>query len=440
MRKRFQEIYGYPPTFFVRSPGRVNLIGEHVDYSDYPVLPMAIEQDTVIAVGISKKNLITLSNMNNEKFPQKIFNGLTFENVSIEKVHTWSNYFVCGFKGVLEHLNLKESKAMDLLVDGRVPIGSGLSSSSALVCVSALAVMFSNDLNIDQRELATLCAKCERYMGMQSGGMDQAISILGKKGIAKLIQFNPLQTFDILLPKNACFIVANSLVEANKYATASSGYNQRVAETRLGSVILAKGLNLSDWKNVITLHHVQKLSKLSFDELLQATEKHLDKSPYDVSSISKALELDEQTVREKYITAKVGDTFHIYKRVKHVFTESQRVRNFESLCKKENSDPETLLKDLGQLMNESHYSCRDFFECSCTELDELTDFCRKNGAYGSRLTGAGWGGWTVVLVHSDRSLEFLNTIIENFYKPRTNEYSQSVKISKPGSGGYYFSD
>ena len=123
MREKFKEIYGYEAKFFVRSPGRVNLIGEHVDYSDYPVLPMAIEQDTVIAVGLScKENHISLANMNSDKFPSKKFEGRKFEDVTIDQNHTWSNYFVCGFKGILEHVDLKESKAMDLLVDGRVPI------------------------------------------------------------------------------------------------------------------------------------------------------------------------------------------------------------------------------------------------------------------------------------------------------------------------------
>ena len=301
--------------------------------------------------------------------------------------------------------------------------------------------MFSNGLNLEQRELASLCAKCERYMGMQSGGMDQAISILGKKGIAKLIEFNPLETYDIALPKNACFVISNSLVESNKYITASSGYNMRVVETRLGSVLLAKNLNLPEWQKVTTLHQVQKLAKLSFDELLESTEKYLQKGFYTVESVSKSLSMEENVVIEKYITVKVGEKFFLYNRVKHVFSESKRVRTFEGLCKPStnSSTGNELLSSLGNLMNESHYSCRDDFECSCTELDELTEFCRKNGAYGSRLTGAGWGGWIVSLVDSKDSHSFLTKLVDNYYKSKIEDTSSSVKISKPGSGGYYFS-
>lgn len=126
--------------------------------------------------------------------------------------------------------------------------------------------------------------------------------------------------------------------------------------------------------------------------------------------------------------------FQLYKRVMHVFSEAQRVYDFKDACLLE---PSVAFKALGKLMNESHASCRDFYDCSCEELDELTQICRDSGAYGSRLTGAGWGGCAVSLIPKEKLQEFLENVKKCYYSKnqRLEKLSATSAFStKPSSG------
>ncbi len=127
---------------------------------------------------------------------------------------------------------------MDCMVDGRVPPRAGLSSSSALVVSAAICTMHANDIDLSRQALADLCAKAERFIGTQGGGMDQAIEILANRGAAKLIEFNPLVATDVALPDGAVFVVANSLAECNKAEGAD--YNARVAECRMAAKVASQ--------------------------------------------------------------------------------------------------------------------------------------------------------------------------------------------------------
>lgn len=140
----------------------------------------------------------------------------------------WHLYYLCGVLGVLEHLGLEDGGiSCDVVVDGRVPARAGLSSSSALVCAAALATLVANRGEMARKELASLCAASERWIGTQGGGMDQAIAFLATAGTAQRIEFVPeLAGEKVGLPTGSVFVIANSLVEANK--AASDGYNVRV--------------------------------------------------------------------------------------------------------------------------------------------------------------------------------------------------------------------
>eukprot|EP01089_Gocevia_fonbrunei_P011231 TRINITY_DN2439_c0_g1_i2.p1 TRINITY_DN2439_c0_g1~~TRINITY_DN2439_c0_g1_i2.p1 ORF type:complete len:366 (-),score=79.51 TRINITY_DN2439_c0_g1_i2:32-1129(-) len=332
--------------------------------------------------------------------------------------HNWSNYVFAGFKGVQEvnSTKLNVNRTYQLMVGGTVPLGSGLSSSSALVCSSALAFMVANNLSFSKTELATLSAKCERYIGMESGGMDQAISFLAEDGKAKKIYFNPLTTKDVCLPSKASFVIASSLVEANKHATSGSGYNMRVVECRLAAVVLSKILGVAEWNTKVRqLCHVQQLTSKSLADLINDVETHLHKEKYTIEEIAKLLELETDQVIKDYSNSNVDpkNKFDLHGRSLHVFSEIKRVEDFDLVCGKEEYDDQ--LKDLGNLMNESHFSCRDNFDCSSSELNTLTEICRNAGALGSRLTGAGWGGWTISLVPTEKLEEFLKVVTEKMY-------------------------
>ena len=194
---------------------------------------------------------------------------------------------MCGYKGVFDFLGesgkaLPDAFGLKIMVDGRVPTGSGLSSSSALTCATAVAVMAAHQLSFTKAEVADFTCKCERHSGTQSGGMDQAISIMGEVGVAKLVDFNPVRASDVKLPKGSAFLIGNCLAVSNKAVTAHERYNLRVMECRLASIVLAMELGVAQAEALeySTLLQVQKLIGS-----LEESEKAADKLLHDLSLI-----------------------------------------------------------------------------------------------------------------------------------------------------------
>ena len=179
---KFQSTYGHAAQFVARSPGRVNIIGEHIDYSMYSVLPMAITADALLAVSTDVAPTqegtfkVQIANLQGAKFPSREFD-VPYEGVEIDAtIHEWTNYFKCGLRAALELLKKKKGadfkpKSMQILLDGTVPAGGGLSSSAAFVSASALAVLVANGEEVvDKTELTELAIVSERAVGVNSGG------------------------------------------------------------------------------------------------------------------------------------------------------------------------------------------------------------------------------------------------------------------------------
>lgn len=181
----FKTRYGCRPDFVARSPGRVNIIGEHIDYSLYPVLPMAISADTIIAVSSTHTDAasssfeVEIANLEDDKFSAGTFSVQIGGDVDIDaKVHDWVNYFKAGLRGAFDPLRKRKGEgwrpvSMKVLLHGTVPVGGGLSSSAAFTTASALAVMLANgEETIDKTELTELAIVSERAVGVNSGGYD----------------------------------------------------------------------------------------------------------------------------------------------------------------------------------------------------------------------------------------------------------------------------
>uniref|UniRef100_A0A4W3K0J2 Galactokinase 2 n=1 Tax=Callorhinchus milii TaxID=7868 RepID=A0A4W3K0J2_CALMI len=401
LKAAFITKYGAPPSFYIRAPGRVNLIGEHIDYCGYAVLPMALEQDILAAVSPTQTEIIRLANTN----PVYLDYNVHIKKIHIDRTNPqWHYYFLCGFKGIQEHFNLITPCGMNCMLDGTIPASSGLSSSSAMVCCAGLITTVVNQKALSKVELAEICAKCERYIGTEGGGMDQSISFLAEKGTAKLIEFNPLRATDVTLPSGAVFVIANSCVEMNKAATAH--FNIRVVECRLAAKILAKSKGLK-WKKLIKLEEVCQYLGINQKELVTSI---LSQNTQDVTS------------------------FKLHQRAKHVYSEAARVLKFKNIC---DHTPENAVQLVGKLMHQSHVSCKDLYQCSCPELDQLVDICMQSGAIGCRLTGAGWGGCTVSMVPTDKLEHFLAKVQEAFYKTdaqRAALQKQNLFATQPGGG------
>uniref|UniRef100_A0A7N8WTR6 Galactokinase 2 n=1 Tax=Mastacembelus armatus TaxID=205130 RepID=A0A7N8WTR6_9TELE len=402
VRNTFEKKYGESPLFYACAPGRVNLIGEHIDYCGYSVLPMAIEQNILAAVSVNNSGRIQLANTN----PQyKDFTVSCSEDIAIDRDNPkWHYYFLCGVKGIQEKFGIAPLAGMSCVVDGTIPPSSGLSSSSALVCCAGLVTMEANQKSLSK---------------------------------AKLIEFQPLRATDVKLPDGAVFVISNCCVEMNK--AASSHFNIRVVECRIATKMLAqvKGLDSS---RLLKLAQVQTELKASLEDMLALVDEVLHPELYSREEICKALGITPEQFSTELLSANTQHVTHfkLHQRAKHVYGEAARVLQFKNVC---DSESDKSIRLLGDLMNQSHASCRDLYECSCPELDQLVDICLKSGAVGSRLTGAGWGGCAVSMVPSEKVEFFIQAVREAYYLTdprRAAMEKQSLFVSKPGGGAVIF--
>lgn len=282
--------------------------------------------------------------------------------------------------------------------------------------------------------------------------MDQAISIMAKSGFAELIDFNPVRATDVPLPAGGSFVIAHSLAESNKAVTAATNYNNRVVECRLAAIVLGIKLGMEPQEaisKVKTLSDVEGLcvsfagNHGSSDPVL-AVKELLSEEPYTAQDIEKITKENLVSIFANSPTSldvlKAAKRYKLFQRASHVYSEAKRVYAFKDTVSS-NLSEEEVLKKLGDLMNESHYSCSVLYECSCPELEELVKACRDNGALGARLTGAGWGGCAVALVKESLVPQFILNLKEQFYESRVvkgviekNDLGLYVFASKPSSG------
>ncbi|XP_047985327.1 N-acetylgalactosamine kinase [Leguminivora glycinivorella] len=436
LSRLYEDEFGKKPSFYVRVPGRVNIIGEHIDYCGFPVLPMALEQDILVAASLIQEPAIYLRNANSKykSFNTKI---TTYEEIEItpdgDGKPFWYNYVLCGIKGALEYLENKMENGLQLYIDGNIPPASGLSSSSALVSAACLSFLYAQNVSMSKTEIASLCAKSERYIGTQGGGMDQAIAFLAEKYCAQYITFQPLQATSVILPEEAVFVVAHSLAEANKAAT--NDYNRRVIECRLAAQILLTLSGIPTDKKIITLSETRNKIGKTLKEMIQLVLTYLPKDIYRKNEVCSILSVDEKELENLYLTAntKHMTEFKLKQRALHVYEEALRVEEFRNICSQSGnskvngtnghtingeSQNETL-STLGKLMLQSHESLKNLYECSHTNLDLIVEISQKLGIH-SRLTGAGWGGCAVALCPKNLLENYIETLKEEFYDKHCN--------------------
>ena len=183
------------------------------------------------------------------------------------------------------------------------------------------ATQWNNGKNMSEEKLADLCAKSERFIGTQGGGMDQAIEILARSGKAKLIEFNPLRTFDVELPDGAVFVIANSLAESNK--AAGSDFNTRVAECKMATKVLGKALGVPD---MTRLGDLQKASGLSLRQMIEKVDSVLKPGTYSKQEIIDAVGVPEHELDATCLSANTLDMkeFRLRDRAMHVFSGKWR--------------------------------------------------------------------------------------------------------------------
>jgi galactokinase len=304
--------------------------------------------------------------------------------------------------------------------------------------------------------------------------MDQAASVFSLRGSALYVTFKPSLNFEnIEFPQTdpeLAFVTAQSFVAADKHVTAPVCYNLRVVECTLAAVFLAKAFGLKKelpkdssplGVSLRGFHDTYfeekegnsdntKVSVSDFEtqltKLIQHTEDYLPQEQgYSREEICSLLGVSQDELNERYMSKFPvrAERFMLRQRALHVFTEALRVIKFRSLLSSPPSNGKELLQSLGDLMNQTQDSCRDIYDCSCPELDELCTLARAAGAAGSRLTGAGWGGCSVHLVPKDKVEAVKKAWEEKYYRKKfpditEEKLAQAVVVSKPGSGSILF--
>lgn len=354
MEQLFISKYGESaePLRIFNAPGRVNLIGEHIDYNGGYVFPAALEIGTTLALRKRADRKMSFASMNLPYTAE-----LDLDELGKEKSGEWIDYPV-GIILELEKLGARLSGGYDLLFQGEIPNGSGLSSSASLEVVTAYALLSMEGKETDKVEIARLSQRVENgYVGVNSGIMDQFAVANGAKDHAILLMCDTLEYKLVPFRTGAYKLIISNTKK--RRGLVDSKYNERRSQCDAALEILRKrepGLEY--------LAHLQPE---------QLNEWRGD-FPDEV----------------------------LFNRAKHVVEENARVlKSVDALTAND-------LKAFGELMNASHDSLRDLYEVSCLELDVMVEEARKiEGTLGARMTGAGFGGCTVSLVHEDAVDRFL---------------------------------
>ncbi len=337
LARNFEELFGRKPEVISEAPGRVNLIGEHIDYSEGFVLPFAIADRTYAAIASRPDGLVRIASHQRK---EKIF-SIDIHDVKPGSKGDWEKYVL----GVLWSLGI--TTGVDILVDGSVPAGAGLSSSAALECSVAVGLNELFTLNQSLEELARATQKAENnYVGVPCGIMDQSVSLMAKAGAALLLDCRDLST------------------ESVPFSVADAGLELLIIETQAHHALVDGGYaeRRAACESVAAKLNIPSMRHLS----LEVLESNRDK-----------------------ITATE------FMRARHAVTEIARV--LDAVKALRSSDFEAL----GKLINESHISLRDDYAVSCPELDVAVAASLEAGAIGSRMVGGGFGGSAIALIKAE---------------------------------------
>lgn len=358
LRSEFARLYGTRPRLF-RAPGRINLIGEHTDYNDGFVLPMAIDRETVVAAAVRDDRLIRACS-----FAQGETVELDLDRPGSPRRGVWFDYVEGVAQALIGHGKLL--RGGDLLIESTVPVGAGLSSSAALEISIGFALLVVSGEKLDPLSLALAGRDAEHnYVGTMCGIMDQYSATFARAGHALQIDCRSLESTLVPIDLSDTAIVVS---DTNmKHNLASSEYNKRRAECEQGVRLLRQ-----------VLPDIAALRDVSISQF----EDHQDRLPELIS-----------------------------RRCRHVITENERTLRAADALRA--SD----LQTMGALMAESHKSLRDDYEVSCVELDLMFEIAQSlDQVIGARMTGGGFGGCTINLVRRDGIEAFCEAILVGYQR------------------------
>ncbi len=374
----FGERFGHPPAGVARAPGRVNLLGEHVDYNDGWVLPVAIDRATYVAFGPADADSCEVSAAD---FGQQARFSFADSMARRMDIPEWARYPA----GVAWSLGAKGLKieGLQAVIASQVPRGAGLSSSASVELAFAVAWQSLGGWRLKPMDMALTCQRAENeFVGVKCGIMDQATSACGEAGRLLVLDCRSLTYQTLALPAEAAIIIADTGV---RHSLSTSAYNSRRAACEEAVARLKGNLPGITALRDVRLADFNRLSSTLPDE--------------------------------------------VQRRARHVVEEIERTRQAMDMLGSGD------LGAFGRLMNESHASLRDLYEVSCPELDAMAHIAQSlKGCYGARLTGAGFGGCTVNLVERRGAAAFTQDLGRG-YAAETGQRAEIYVCSAAAGAG-----
>ncbi|MBV9761122.1 MAG: hypothetical protein JO340_11205 [Acidobacteriaceae bacterium] len=348
-------------------PGRVNLIGEHIDYHNLPVLPMAIQRRIWIA--FTPQPEMRVRAVSAGAYEPREF--VLAKDLEPSPSGDWVNYAKAAAQAVSSRWRI--TRGIDAAIAADLPAAAGLASSSALLAAFTLALLEANRIAATEAELLDILPEGEQFVGTRGGGMDHAAVLGARAGSALLVRFAPFQLCPIPVPPDWCFLAAHSMTTAEKSGAVRAEYNAR------------------------RLAGARALSALGFDCYSSALAQH---------SASQLEALARRAAAEERLTPEESRAFL------HVTSEGARVE--QALDALRTADAPAF----GHLLIASHASLRDQLRVSSPALDELVDTALAAGALGARLTGAGFGGCAIILCRASDCSHVQQQLTARYYSRR----------------------
>lgn len=461
--EKFLSKYGDQKVIITRSPGRVNLMGRHIDHRGGKINVIATDKDIVFVSSMRNDDIVKIANLDGN-FPEKEFSiketmgtkkyDKWLDFLDDEKIVSdlknnngcWSNYV----KSAVVRAQFESDVplcGMDMVASGSIPIAAGLSSSSSIVVAVMEAVVALNSLNFTQKEFIEFCGEGEWFVGSRGGAGDHATMKCGKRGRIVCLSFKPFEVCkDVAFLDNYQVIVANSMIKAKKSEGCKDKYNAKVAAYEFAFMLIKKNF--------------PKYNFIEFRDIAKIT-------PY--SEIYKILKSIPETVTRKEILALLPEQAN---RLNQIFATHVEPNNYElrgvalfgiSECVRADRFTELLeqnkYQEVGLLMKISHdgdrvggkritdemlddlivknfdiaYEC-GAYDCSIPQIDYLCDLLNQtDGVLGSEIVGAGLGGCVVALVEKDKASKVIDVINKKYYDKYGYEYSAHIYSASHGS-------
>ncbi len=478
MLETFYEMYGDKPCVITRSPGRVNLLGRHIEHRGGSINVMSIDRETFLICGKRDDDKVNLANTDS-KYLQKGFRIYETLGVSdntdwlsyiesdetlrlvMESKGDWSNYVKASVLRLALEFKTCEICGMDMLFSGDIPIAAGLSSSSSIVVATTEALAELNSLNIEAKDFIHLCGEGEWFVGSRGGAGDHAAMKCSERDMIVHLDFCPFKIGEsVPFPSEYNVVVANSYIEAKKSEGARDKFNMKVACYEFGFWLFRK-------------YNPEYANKLNYLKDISPDNLGVDDSQiYQMlKKVPEYLTLDEvkgllpeykREIERICLTHNPPEYYEIRSTVLYGITECLRAQLCPQLLK--NGDYEAL----GELMAISHngdrvtkegraydYSASDAYldrlilenaplykqpggyACSIPMIDDLVDYCTSlPGVLGAELSGAGLGGCIIILVHKDHTNELLSSLKDYYYDK--NSLPMGARVYKPCAGSLAF--